>query len=129
PADNAAVLAGKLQMPPGDALRLGAETDIAISRQRVRRVLQRLPEGGAVVPAPTGQGPDIKVGIEIDDADRPVAGDVAEIVAKGGLVPAAQHDGHCAMREERRDHLTEGLLRLLERAGDADIAEVERRQE
>jgi hypothetical protein len=77
------------------------------------------------VPAPAGKGPDVKMRIEIDDANGSVVGDIAEVMSEGGFMSAAQHNRDRTVRKDCRDDLTEGLLRLLKGAGDADVAEFE----
>src|SRR5213083_1351768 len=93
PADHAALLAGEGEVRLGNAVRLSTEADIALSGQRMRGVLHRLPEGRAAVAAPAGEGPHVEVGIEIDDAVRPLLAGVAQVMATRGFVPAAQHEG------------------------------------
>src|SRR5207302_7777102 len=110
---------------PGDAVRLGAEAGVAMSGQGMRGVFHRLPEGSAAIPAPASEGPHVEVSVEVDDADRPLLGDIAEVMAKRGLVSASQHDGDCSLSEECRNDLAKRLLRIFERAGGADIAEIE----
>ena len=73
-------------------------------------MLQSLPERRAAVSPAVRSGADIQVRIDIDDANFPPAGCVAEEMAVRRLVASAQHDGNgAALQHGRHDICQHGL--------------------
>src|SRR5262249_27671255 len=72
-------------------------------------------------------GANVQMGVNVDDRRVLVRLDVAEVGAECRLVAAAEDDWDGAGRQDAGDDRAEALLRLLERAADADVAGVEGR--
>jgi hypothetical protein len=89
-------------------------------------MLQGLAEGRAAVAEAVQERPDVEVGIEVEDADWPLGGDVAEVMSIRRLVAAAKDDGDGAALQDRADDLSQGVLALFEAPRGLDIAQVER---
>src|SRR6266508_3868650 len=117
PTDNAAPVPGILEMLPADCVRLGAEADVPVPRERVSGMLQGLAERRAAVAAAVLQARAyVQVSVEIDDADRDAGPDVTEVVAECRLVPAAEHHRDGTRLQDRGDDRAEGVLRFLQAA-------------
>src|SRR5437867_2860992 len=98
PAYGATMIASILPVRPADRMRLSAQADIAIPRQRMCRMLEGLSKRRAAVSALTGKaGPHVEVSVNVDDGYRPGIGYIAEIVPISRLVSAAQNHGHRAL--------------------------------
>ncbi len=102
-------------MSSTDGVRLRAQADVTLPRQRVSRMFQRLTKRGAAVASLAAQaGTHIQMRVQVNDADRAGAGDVAQVVAKGRLVTTAQNYRNSALIQNPIDDLTKGSLRLLQ---------------
>jgi hypothetical protein len=76
------------------------------------------------VPLPLLELADVGVSVPVEDRDRPPGAHVAEEVAEGRLVAAAEHDHHDVALERVRHQRREALLIGLEHARDRDVAVV-----
>src|SRR5262245_55091830 len=112
-------------MSLADTLRLSADADVHLSRQRLLRVLQCLAERRAAVSFAVDQWPYVEMRIQIDDADRFVGADISEVVPVGGFVAAAEDDGHSFPGQQLGDNRCQRVLGLFQRSLRKDIANVE----
>src|SRR5262249_28019429 len=107
------------------AERLYAQADVALPRQGGPGVLEGLPEGAAAVSPAIEEGSDVQVGVKVDDPEGFPGPGVAEEVAVGGLVPAAQDDGDGPGSQQGRDDLARGVLVGLEVGAGPHVPQVE----
>src|SRR5229473_2756849 len=115
PAHRATPLASILPMGPADGVRLSAQADIMFSGQRVSGVLECLPKWrAAVAPLIAQAGTDIKMGIDVNNADRSGAGDIPKIMTVSGLMPATQNNWNRAFGQNTGHHGAESGLRILQ---------------
>ena len=108
-----------------NAVRLRAQADISLPRQRMARMFQHLPEWRAAVTARADRRAHVEMGIDVDDANRSFKRGVTEIVPERGLVAAAQHNRQRTGGQHARDDFPKGSLSRFEIAVDPNVAGVQ----
>jgi hypothetical protein len=107
------------------AIRLRTQTDVAVPTQRLVGVIEGLSEGGAAVPLAGLPGPDVEVGVEVDDAGWPPGPNVAQVMSVSRLVPPAKDDRDGPGQQQGGDEFPKvGLGRFQILAGDPHISKV-----
>src|SRR2546423_15220348 len=98
PMHGATAIASVLPMRAADGMRLSTQTDIAVSREGVRRMLQGLLKRRAAVSALAVEaGPHVDMSVNVNDGYRPGVGYIAKVMSIIGLVSSAQDHRHGAL--------------------------------
>src|SRR6266852_9294095 len=104
------MFASKEPMLAADRVRMSAQADVMFSRKWMRPIFQGLAERRAAMSLAVQSRAEVKVSIDIDDADFSSLSCVTEKMAVSSFVAAAQDNRRRPALQDRRDDVAEHAL-------------------
>jgi hypothetical protein len=114
-------------MLAADRLGLRAQANVAFPGERLGGMLQRLSERLTAMAQASFPWAQVKMRVDVDDANGLLGRDVAEIVAIRRLVAAAENHGNCARLQDCPNYQAQRMLCLFQSSPNAHVPQIEGR--